>query len=152
VVVRAALLIALLAACGSKAPPPDAQIDAHLIQAPDAQPPVACAAGPSSGQTCASLYEVCPIAGGCCVCGGTAGLCADIWVCATPSANAAACPATQPAQDSECAAAQGTQCDYYGSAGEPVRAECIDATTYLPCHQAGLTRCWHSSDQGAGCD
>jgi hypothetical protein len=150
--VRAAVVIAFVAACGSKAPPPDAQIDATPISTIDAPAPVACSAGPMSGDACTKMSDLCPIANGCCVCGGLEGLCAQLWVCATPATNDAACPATQPADVTDCSSSSVTHCDYCGTGGEPVRTECIAASGYLPCQQAGLTRCWVSSDQSAGCD
>ena len=149
---RAALVIAFAAACGSSPPPPDANVDAQLVSQIDAPAPVACSAGPTSGDACTKMSDLCPTAGGCCVCGGLEGLCAQLWVCATPSTNAAGCPATQPADVTDCSSVSVQHCDYCGSAGEPVRAECIDGASYQPCQQAGLARCWVSSDQSAGCD
>ena len=145
-------MIVVAAACGSKAAPPDASVDAQLVATIDAPAPVACGAEPVSGDTCATISDVLPIAGGCCVCGGLEGLCAQLWVCATPATNDVACPATQPADVTDCSASSAKHCDYCGTAGEPVRAECIDGSGYLPCQQAGLVRCWVSSDQSAGCD
>ena len=146
-----ALTIAAMTACGSHAAPAvDASPDAVAI--PDGPPPVACTAGPKTGDACAKMADLCATANGCCVCGGLEGICAALWVCATPSSNDPACPATMPAEATECTTSSATFCDYCGAAGEPVRVECLDQATYQPCRTAGFARCWHPSDQSAGCD
>jgi hypothetical protein len=114
---------------------------------------VGCGPDVDDGKPCGPQGSLCATGDRCCVCGGLAGLCAQIWVCAHPARNDARCPAAMPAARDACSFPDGgLGCRYCGADGVPYAVGCTRASVWLECAQTGAASCWFSAPLGARCD
>jgi hypothetical protein len=125
-------------------------IDASLDGAGDAAPLI-CPAAIVTGQACSRQGQVCAQALGCCVCGGFAGVCDAVWVCAIPSENDPGCPAVIPDRLAACSLASSSRCSYC-SGGMPYQVQCLAAAGWRECERTGAQKCWDLELAGASCE